>query len=195
MRLMMKNTQLPSRNVSAWTTGEKIGRVLWAVAYRLCFRMTFHNWYVPRAMLVRAFGGKLGRNVRLRRTTLIEIPWNLEIAADVSIGDEVILYSLGPIRIGPRTSISQYAHLCSGTHDYTRSDYPLLLQPIVIGEDCWIAADVFIGPGVTISDRTVVGARASVFGDLPPDVVAVGNPARPIKPRQFTRVDPPPPGA
>jgi putative colanic acid biosynthesis acetyltransferase WcaF len=180
---------LPARNLSSWTPREKLGRLAWGIVYRLCFRMTFHNWYSLRAALVRAFGGKLGKNVRLRPTVRIEVPWNLILDDDVSIGDEVILYSLGPIRIGARSFVSQYAHLCAGTHDHTRGDYPLLRLPITVGEDCWIAADAFVGPGVTIGDRTVLGARASAFSDLPPDVIAVGNPAKPIKQREFTPAD------
>lgn len=179
----------PARNVSAWTTRERVGRMLWAVTYRLAFRTTFHSWYGTRAALLRLFGARLGRNVRIRRTARIEVPWQLHFADDVSVGDEVILYSLGPVRVGTRTFISQYAHLCAGTHDFRRDDYPLVRAPIVIGDDCWIAADAFVGPGVTIGDRTVLGARASAFSDLPPDVVAVGNPAKPIKSRELVRAN------
>lgn len=178
----------PERNISAWSTREKLGRLVWSVAYLCLFRLTFHNWYGIRAAILRAFGAKLGRNVRIRRTVRIEVPWNLDLADGVSIGDEVILYALGPIRIGPRSFVSQYAHLCAGTHDYTRGDYPLIRSPITIGADCWIAADAFVGPGVTIGDRSVLGARASLFKDLPPDVVAGGNPAKPIKAREFRPV-------
>jgi putative colanic acid biosynthesis acetyltransferase WcaF len=185
----MTRKNVPRRNISAFTTSEKLKRLAWAATYHLLFRLSFHNWYALRAAILRLFGAKIGRNVRFRRTARIESPWNLDISDNVSIGDEVILYSLGPIRIGPRTSISQYAHLCAGTHDYTRDDYPLLRPPITIGSDCWIATDVFIGPGVSIGDRTVLGARSSVFKDLPGDVVAVGNPAKPIKPRELNRSD------
>lgn len=178
---------MPMRNVSAWTAREKLARVLWSVVYHLVFRMTLHPCYRSRAALLRLFGARLGRNVRIRRTARIEVPWQLNFADHVSVGDEVILYSLGPIRVGTRTFISQYAHLCAGTHDFRRDDYPLVRASIVIGEDCWIAADAFVGPGVTIGDRTVLGARASAFSDLPPDVVAVGNPAKPMKPRELLR--------
>lgn len=176
-------SEIPARNISPWTTSEKLRRLLWAIVYRFVFRFTFHNWYPLRAAIVRGFGGKLGRNVRFRRTARIEIPWNLDIADDVSIGDEVILYSLGPISIGARTSISQYAHVCAGTHDYTRSDYPLVRPPISIGSDCWIAADAFIGPGVRVGDGAVVGARSVVIKDVPSWMVVAGNPAKPIKQR------------
>jgi putative colanic acid biosynthesis acetyltransferase WcaF len=179
---------IPVNIPSPWTTGEKLRRVLWGAVYLFLFRPSFHNWYGWRTMLLRLFGAKIGRNFRIRRSAQVEIPWHVVIADYVSIGDAVKLYSLGQISIGPRSFLSQYAHLCAGTHDHTRSDYPLLRPPIVIGSDCWIAADAFVGPGVTIGDRTVLGARASAFSDLPSDVIAVGNPAKPIAKREFTRI-------
>ncbi len=173
----------PQRNISPWTRSEKIRRLLWAIVEKTIFRCTFHTWYGLRASLLRMFGAKLGRNVRIRRTVHIEVPWNVTIADDVSIGDHAVLYSLGMITIGARSFVSQDGYLCAGTHDHTKRDYPLMRVPITIGADCWVAADAFVGPGVTIGDRTVLGARASAFSDLPPDVIAVGNPAKPVKPR------------
>lgn len=179
------STGLPVRHISPWSTREKIGRLLWSVVQSTLFRLSFHNWYGVRRALLRAFGARLGRNVRVRRTARIEVPWNLSIGDDVSIGDEARLYALGPIRIGDRSFLSQMAHLCAGTHDHADPDYPLLRPPITIGADCWIAADAFVGPGVTIADGVVVGARSSVFSDLPAWTICVGNPARPIKPRRL----------
>jgi putative colanic acid biosynthesis acetyltransferase WcaF len=178
-------SEFSQAGISPWTTRQKLLRVVWGLAVLVLFRPSFHNWYGFRAALLRAFGAKVGRNVRVRRTVRIEIPWNVELADDVSIGDEAILYSLGPIRIGRRSFVSQYAHLCAGSHDHTRLDYPLLREPITIGEDCWIAADAFVAMGVTVGDRAVLGARASAFADLPSDMIAVGNPAKPIKRREF----------
>ena len=173
------------RNRSPYTAREKVGRVLWAFTQATLFRPSPHNAYRWRAWLLRRFGATLGRNFRVRPSVRVTIPWNLNIGDDVSVGDDARLYALGTIRIGSRTFLSQMAHLCAGTHDLTRPDYPLLRPPVTIGDDCWVAADAFIGPGVTVGDRTVVGARASVFGDLPPDVIAGGNPAKPLKPRLF----------
>lgn len=54
-------------------------------------------------------------------------------------------------------------------------------MPVRIGRNCWIGAGVVILPGVTIGDHTVVGAGSVVTKDLPPDVVAVGNPCRVLR--------------
>jgi len=113
----------------------------------------------------------------------VEVPWNLTVGARTVVGDFVILYCLGETTLGDRVTVSQYAHLCAGTHDYTRADFPLLRLPIVIGDDAWVAADVFVGPGVAIGAGTVVGARSNVFGDLPAWKVCVGSPARAVKDR------------
>jgi putative colanic acid biosynthesis acetyltransferase WcaF len=62
----------------------------------------------------------------------------------------------------------------------------LVKLPITIGNDVWVAADAYVGPGVTIGDRAIVGARASAFRDVPADMVAMGNPAQTIQFRDFT---------
>src|SRR2546423_268266 len=105
---MTTTNVIPVRNISPWTRQEKLKRILWALVYRFIFRSTFHTWYGLRASILRAFGAQLGRNVRIRRTVKIEIPWNLHFDQDVSIGDEAILYSLGVIKMGARSFVSQY---------------------------------------------------------------------------------------
>lgn len=101
------------------------------------------------------------------------------------LSEGVDCYSVDKIRIGAHTTVSQYSHLCSASHDYSREDFPLMTAPINIGERVWITADVFVGPGVSIGDGVVVTARSSVFSDIPPWVVARGNPALPAKRREY----------
>lgn len=129
------------------------------------------------------FGAKIGKRVHLFPSVRIAIPWNLDIRDDAAIGDSAILYSLGPITIGARVTISQYVHLCAGSHDHRAATFDLLKPSITIGADAWICADAFVGPGVSIGDRTILGARAVAVSNLPDDVIAAGNPARIIKER------------
>jgi putative colanic acid biosynthesis acetyltransferase WcaF len=176
----------PARNISPYTLRENIARVVWACTQATLFALSPKPLYPWRSWLLARFGAKVGKNVRLRPSVKIEIPWNLTIEDDVIVGDHAILYALGEITIGARSLVSQYTHLCAGTHDHTKSSYPLLRTPIKIGNDCWLAADVFVGPGAVIGDGVLVGARSTVFGTLPPWMIAVGYPARPIKPREYT---------
>lgn len=170
---------------SPWSFRAKVARVAWMVVGRTLFRLSFHNWYAYRAVLLRLFGADIGTGTAIRPTVRIEIPWMLRIEDGASIGDHAIIYSLGPTRIGARSIVSQYAHLCAGTHDYTDRSFRLIRSPITLGDDVWIGADAFIGPGVTVGDRTVVGARSSLYKDAEPGKVYVGNPAHPIKDREL----------
>lgn len=168
---------------SPWTTAEKIKRVAWMLLGRPIFRITFHNWYGVRRAILRVFGANVAAGVRVRPTANIEIPWHLDLREGCVVGDHAILYSLGMITIGERAIVSQYAHLCAGTHDYTQPSFPLIRPPVTIGHDAWIAADAFVGPGVTVGPRAILGARSSAFKDLDADMIYAGNPARALRPR------------
>ncbi len=170
---------------SPWTFKEKAARVLWMLVAGPIFRVTFHNWYGLRVGILRIFGAQIGHGVRIRPTVKIEVPWNLDLRDSVTVGDYAILYALGKITICERTTISQYAHLCAGTHDFTNRRFPLIRDPIWLGPDVWIGADVFVGPDVKIGRLSVVGARSSVYKDLEPGMVYVGNPAKAIKQREL----------
>jgi putative colanic acid biosynthesis acetyltransferase WcaF len=123
--------------------------------------------------------------VHIFSTVQIDVPWNLAIDDEAAVGDRAILYALGPIRIGARATVSQYAHLCAGTHDHRRSEMPLVKSPIEIGAGAWICAGAFVGPGVKVGDLAVVGARAVAMSDVPQATVVVGNPARHVGSRHI----------
>ena len=101
------------------------------------------------------------------------------------MADRVICYSMAQIKIGRKVVISQGSHLCSGTHDYEDPLFQLYAEPITISAHAWIAAESFIGPGVTIGEGAVIGARSVVVKDMPAWKVCAGNPCKPIKARIF----------
>lgn len=168
---------------SPYTIGERARRLLWAVFYWIAFR------FVPRPLrawhraVLRLFGAKVGKETVVYPSVRIECPWNLDLGNNCVVGAGVLLYALGPIRLGAHTVVSQRAHLCAGTHDYRDPGMPLLRPPIVVGDGVWICTEAFIGPGSRIGDHAVIGARSVVCGEIPPDMVCAGNPCRPIKRR------------
>ena len=153
----MNNDPLVPRHTSPWTTREKLGRVLWYIVEGTLFRWSPRPCYRWRNWLLRRFGADVHSTARIRSSVTIEVPWHLRVAEHGIVGDRVILYCLGPIVIGARSVVSQYSHLCAGTHDHTKRSFPLLRQPISIGSDVWVSAEVFVGPNVTIGDGVVVG--------------------------------------
>ncbi len=172
------------RHKSAYSRREKVLRMLWAIVQATLFRCSFHTWNRWRVMLLNAFGAKVHPTCIIRRTVRVECPWNLTMGRNSCLGDRAIAYCLGPVTLGDRATVSQHAHLCAGTHDYNRPDLPLIRPPITIGNDAWVAADAFVGPGVTVGEGAILGARGCAFGDLQPWTIYGGNPAKPIKPRQ-----------
>jgi putative colanic acid biosynthesis acetyltransferase WcaF len=101
------------------------------------------------------------------------------------LGDEVDCYNVDKIMIGAHSVVSQKTYLCSASHDFLKVDMPLITAPIIIEDQVWIAADAYIGMGVTIGQGAVVGARSSVFKDVMPWSVVGGNPAHFIKKREM----------
>jgi len=101
------------------------------------------------------------------------------------LGDGVICYNIGGVAIGANATVSQYSHICSSSHDYTKPNMPQTFAKVVIEDQAWVAADAYIGPGVTIRQGAVVGARAAVFKDVPAWTVVGGNPAKYIKKREI----------
>lgn len=163
---------------------EYLGRALWALATPL-FRCSPRPLFGWRRFLLRCFGARVGRAVHVDPGARIEIPWNLELGNGAAVGAHAWLYSLGPIHIGARATVSHRAHLCAGTHDYTDPSLPLLRTGLAIGADAWICSDAFVGPGVSIGEGAVVGAAAVAMRDVAPWNVVAGNPARFVKMREL----------
>jgi putative colanic acid biosynthesis acetyltransferase WcaF len=93
---------------------------------------------------------------------------------------DCVCYNVAPVDIGDHATISQYAFLCTASHDVHRRDRPLVAKPIRIARNAWIFARAFVGPGVTVAEGAVVGACAVVVKDVEPWTIVAGNPAAPI---------------
>jgi putative colanic acid biosynthesis acetyltransferase WcaF len=93
------------------------------------------------------------------------------------LGPRSICYSVTRIHLCEDAIISQGVHLCAATHNYRSSSFSLQVAPILVERHAWIAADAFVGPGVTIGAQAVVGARSVVVKDVESASVVAGNPA------------------
>ena len=158
---------------------------LWWFTDFFFFKLSPQIMYGWRRFLLRLFGAKIGKNVIIRPNVTITYPWKVAIGDYSWIGDNVELYSLGEIKIGSNVVISQKSYLCAASHDYDKEDFPIWSKKITIEDECWLATDVYVAPGVTIGTGTVVGARSSVFKNLPKRKICVGSPAVIIKNREI----------
>ncbi len=168
-----------------FTRRENTERMLWCVVQATLFRLSPRPCHRFRARLLRLFGSDIANpgKVVIFPTASIVFPSKLSLAPRAMIGPNVVVYNLAPISLARGANISQNCHLCAGTHDYSRWEMPLVAKPITIGENAWVAADVFVGPGVSIGELCVVGARSVVVKDLPPRTLCAGNPCRVIRER------------
>src|SRR4051812_9845964 len=172
--------------VTPYPRREVVLRWIWSAVQATLFRWSPRPWHGFRARLLRLFGADISAPSRvvIFPTAKITFPWKLTLQERAMVGRGVTLYNLAPIILHRGANLSQNCHLCAGTHDFNRWDMPLVASPIVIGENVWLAADVFVGPGVTVGELSVVGARSVVVRDLPPRMICVGHPCRPIKERR-----------
>ena len=174
-----------NRAAANYTRSEQVSRVIWMLVGRRLFAGSFRTFFGWRRWVLRRFGASVAPQVNIYPSATIYLPWNLQIGEWSAIGEDALIYNLGKVVIGKQVTISQRAHLCAGTHDYTDPAMPLLKLPITIGDQAWICADAFVGPGVTVGEGAVVGARAVVTKDVAPWTVVVGNPARMVKKREL----------
>ena len=155
----------------------KAGRALWNFC-RPLYRSTptvFHGW---RRFLLRCFGATIANSARPYPRARVWAPWNLVMQERSCLADDVDCYCVGRIELGPGAIVSQYAYLCSASHDFRSADFDLVTAPIHIAEGAWVAARAFVGPGVSIGAHAVVAACSVVVRDVPSKAVVAGNPAR-----------------
>lgn len=162
----------------------RFARFIWTITWFLLARPFPRNvgsdW---KRFLLRIFGAKIHKTSSVYSSARVYMPWNLEMKEYSCLAPEVDCYNVAKISIGPYTTVSQKAFLCTASHDIEDRSHKLTIAPIVIEGQVWIAAGAFIGMGVTVHEGAVVGATASVFKDVDSWTVVGGNPAKFIKNR------------
>ncbi|WP_405607799.1 putative colanic acid biosynthesis acetyltransferase [Polaribacter sp. Asnod1-A03] len=162
----------------------KISRVLWMLCSIFFFKpfkpRLFKKW---RVFVLRCFGANVSWKAMVNANVKIWAPWNLTMGDYACLGPNVDCYNQGHITIEANTTISQKSYLCASSHDFTSVKNELFLAPIHIANNVWVAAGAFIGPGVTIKEGAIVGAKAAVFKNVEDWTVVGGNPAKLIKKR------------
>jgi putative colanic acid biosynthesis acetyltransferase WcaF len=169
----------------SFSLSNRILRALWSVVWLCLFRISPRPMHAWRVGLLKLFGAQIGSHFHIHASCRIWAPWQLCVGHHVGVGEGVHFYNMAPITVGDGAVISQGSHLCAGTHDYTSRSFQLQALPITVGAKAWVCTEAFIGPGVTLADGCVLGARA-VLTRTPQDGpwhVYAGNPARLIKKR------------
>ncbi|MFG3243363.1 sugar O-acetyltransferase [Streptomyces sp. NPDC048157] len=128
--------------------------------------------------------GSVGEGVDVRPPLAVDYGSNITIGAHTFINFNLTALDVARIVIGEHCQIGPNVQLLTPTHPVEpqpRRDKLEAARPITIGDNVWLGGGVIVCPGVTIGENSVIGAGAVVVKDIPADVVAVGNPARPVR--------------
>ena len=162
---------------------DRLRRFLWGVSWLLLCRWTPNPMHAWRALVLRLFGARLGKNNHIYPTCKIWAPWYLQTEDVVTIGPGAEIYNPGGIRMGHHAIVSQHAYICGATHDYNVAEFTYIKKEIVLDAYAWICAKAIVLPGVHCKTGSVLGAASVTSRDMEPWTVYAGNPAKAVKTR------------
>lgn len=171
----------------------RAGRFCWGVCRALLYRTSPRPCHAWRAMLLRAFGAKLGAGCHFYPGSKVWAPWNLRCEDRVTAGDGAEIYNPSPIFFGSHAIVSQGAYVCGATHLYNEPEFRMVSFPMRIGAYAWICARAIVAPGVNVGEGAVLGLGSVATKDLEPFGVYAGSPAKKVKERGLAvQADAPP---
>lgn len=148
------------------------------------FNATAGDDHAARDRILRELLGSVGEGTVFRPPFRCDYGYQTHVGARTFANWGLICLDVGRITIGDDVQIGPNVQLLTATHPIEPEPRRTKWEgsrPIAIGNNVWLGGSVIVCPGVTIGENTVVGAGAVVTRDLPPNVVAVGNPARVIR--------------
>jgi putative colanic acid biosynthesis acetyltransferase WcaF len=181
MKFTIHKSSMQHIGASPWTCRERFFQLLWGFCWTIFCSWTpkpLNEW---RLFWLRLYGCKIFGKPFVHQRSRIQIPWNLTLHNGACIGDGANLYSLGEIEVFNEATIAQEAYLSAGTHDLSHPNRPLVTAKITVGQKAFLGARVFVMPGVTIGEHSIVGACSVVTKDVPPFATFAGNPAKCFK--------------
>ena len=171
--------------------GTKLHRHLWLLVNATLFRWSPFFCYGWRRFLLRMFGAKIARTATVSRTAVINAPWNLTMGDRSMICHHAWVMCHAPVVIGNQSLVGEYARILTGSHISYSKIYRSITSPVVIGENCWVATCAIICWGgyrkFTMGDGAILGVGAVAMRSIKPMTINVGNPAKYIADREFTK--------
>jgi len=180
-----------SKSKTRWPLKVLAGRVLWTYFVEPAVRFMPKRLRIFRVLALRAMGARVHWSCMIMPGVKVLVPWNLQMGKYAGLGRNAEVLNFSPVSIGDHSLVSQDCYLATGSHDFEHPHLPLTHAPIRIGRNCWLAAGVFVCPGVDIPDGAVVGARSVVGRSLPTGwTVYAGNPCRALRARTMKAASP-----
>jgi len=174
----MKTVQLSCYNNTGYKSGGRIQKILWYFTNVLFFKTLIPFPSVVKVKLLRMFGAKVGHDVTIKPNVNIKYPWFLEIGDICWIGEGAWIDNLAPVELGNNVVLSQESYLLTGSHNYKKKSFDLIIGKIVIEDGVWIGAKSIVCPGVICKSHSVLSVGSVATKNLEDCAIYQGNPAK-----------------
>ena len=158
----------------------RIKGLMWYIVNVIFFINPLNPVSGIKVFLLRLFGARVGKGVRIKPGVNVKFPWKLTVGDNAWIGENVWIDNLCPVIIGDNVCLSQGALLLTGSHNHTKTSFDFIANEIILEEGVWIGARAVVGGGVTCHSHSILGINAVAESDLKPYVIYMGNPATPV---------------
>ncbi|HKG06626.1 MAG TPA: WcaF family extracellular polysaccharide biosynthesis acetyltransferase [Pedobacter sp.] len=159
-----------------FSTGASIFKMsCWYLINLLLFRSGLIPFSTILVIILRLFGARIGKNVRIKPHIHIKYPWKLYIGNNSWLAD-CYIENLDHIIIGSHVCISQQAMLLTGNHNYRLPSFDLVTNPIVIEDGAWICAKTIVGPGVRVGTHALLTLGSVATKSMLPHQIYQGIP-------------------
>jgi len=156
----------------------------WYLTSLVFFRSGIIPFSTLLVLILKAFGAKIGKDVRIKPHIYIRYPWKFEMGDHSWLAD-CYVDNLDHVTIGRNVCVSQGAMLLTGNHDFTRPEFDLITKPIVLEDGVWIGARSVVCPGVRANSHAVLTVGSIATKDLEAYSIYRGHPAYKIKNREL----------
>ena len=173
----MNKVQLNQYNNDHYQPGSTGKKTLWYFTNMFIFKTMFPFTSSFKVKLLKLFDAKIGDGVVIKPNVNIKYPWFLEIGSNVWVGENVWIDNLAKVTIGSNVVLSQGSYLLTGSHDYKKETFDLILDEIVLEEGVWIGAKATVCPGVTCKSHSVLAVGSVATNDMEAYGIYQGNPA------------------
>jgi len=173
----MNKVNLNKFNNSWYKPGSKIKILVWYFVNMFIFKTMLPFPSSFKVSILKLFGVKVGNGIVIKPNVSIKYPWFLVIGDNCWIGEDVWIDNLAKVTIGNHVCLSQGSYLLTGSHNYKKETFDLLLGEIVLEDGVWIGAKATVCPGVTCKSHSILAVGSIATKDLEEYGVYQGNPA------------------
>jgi putative colanic acid biosynthesis acetyltransferase WcaF len=171
VNLAVYNNDWYNPGAPAWKRG------IWFLVNCLFFINPLNPLSGLKCKLLSLFGARIGKGVVIKPAVNIKYPWLLTVGDHVWIGENVWIDNLTNVAIGNHVTLSQGAMLLTGSHNYKKSTFDLMVNKIVLEDGVWIGAKAVVCPGVTCFSHSILSVGSVATSNLESYVIYQGVPA------------------